>query len=480
MASLTSSGWSAQRYTELVAALQQKLRDNISPSLDVSSTSVAGQINSIFAAAISDLNDLGQAVYDSGNRDKAEGKNLDDLAALISVTRLAASSTNGRIALTGTAGTTVSRGSYFIHKFSGERFLLQNDTVLGIASCTNVRFTVATVLPSTAYTIVVNNTNYTYNTSGSPSIATIIQGLESILALSSDTSFSVANDSNMALVLTATNPINPIQVNATSYLSVANVTSLGTVVAENVGPVSGVADTINIIASPALGLTSATNPVDLSVGRNVETDEELRIRMTQSVQIAGKATVPAIEAALRNLSGVTLARVVENTTMYSDASGRPAKSFEAVVVGGNDQDIGDTLWDVKPAGIETFGNTLVVVVDANSNEQGVKFSRPVNQYIHVQVTYSLYDEESFPSTGEATIKQAIVDYGSSLGVGVDAIAKRFYGKVYTSVSGIEDLNISFGVTEEPGDVPSGYTSVIEIGEVQIANFDLSRINVTLI
>ena len=477
---LTSSGWVAERFQEIVKELSDALRNNIDQSLDTSSTSVAGQINSIFAAEIASLEDLGQAIYDSGNKDKAEGKNLDDLAALIGVTRISASPTNGRIALTGATATVVPRNSIFTHKFSGERFLLQNDTTLSSASCTNVQYTVASVLASTAYTIVINNTNYTYTSSGSPSVASIIQGLESVIALSSDPSFTVINGSNTKLILQATNPVNPIIVTATSYLSVASVTSLGTVIAENDGPVSAVADTVNIISTPALGLVSATNPVDLSVGRNNESDEELRERMSISVQVAGKATVPAIEAALRNLSGVSLARVIENTSIYSDPAGRPGKSFEAVVVGGNDQDIGDTLWDVKPAGIETFGNVTIVVVDANNNEQAVKFSRPVNQYIHVQVTYSLYDEESFPSTGEATIKQAIADYGSTLGVGVDAIAKRFYGKVYSSVSGIKDLNISFGVTEAADKTPSSYEAVIPIGNVQIADFDIVRVSVTLI
>lgn len=477
---LTSSGYSAKRFPEIVAGLQQTLRDTISPSLDLSSTSVAGQQLSILAAEIASMYDLAQAVNDNFNRDRAEGVNLDNLAALISVTRLSASPTNGRIALTGAVGTTVPRNSIFAHKFTDDRFLLQNDTTLALASCTNVEFIIATVLPSTAYTIVVNNTNYTYTTSGSPTVAAIVQGLESVLALSSDTSFSVANDSDVALIITATNPINPIAVQATSYLSVDSITSLGTIIAEEVGPISAVANTVTTIATPVLGLSSATNPVDLSEGRNNETDEELRIRMSQSVQIAGKATVPAIEAALRNLSGVSLARLIENTSIYSDVDGRPAKSFEAVVLGGNDQDIGNTIWDTKPAGIETHGNTTVVVVDANNNEQSVKFSRPVNQYIHVQVTYSLYDEESFPSTGETAIKDAIVSYGNALGVGVDVIAKRFYGHVYSSVSGIEDLNISVGVTEAADETPSSYEAVISIGNVQIADFDVARVSVTLI
>lgn len=478
---LTSSGYSALRFPTIVEDIQQSLRDNVNPNLDLSSTSVIGEINSIQAAAIALLYAQLQAVYDAGNRDKAEGKNLDDLAALIGVSRIQASPSTGRVVIGGSVGITVPRNTVFGDANSDNDYYLISDRQLLPSACVYCEVFISEVLPSTAYAINVNGTTYTYTSTSSPSVASIIQGLEGVLTASSDTTFAVTNKANTSLEIYSSDyNTYTLQVLPSTLIAFDTVKVVGEIVSQELGVASVPTGSIREIRTPVLGLRSVTNPSATQAGRGVETDEQLRIRMSESVQIAGKATAPAIEAALKNIEGVTLAKVFENISIYSDVSGRPAKSFEAVVLGGTESDVANTIWDTKPAGIETYGNTTSIVTDAGGNPQAVKFSRPVNQYIHAIVTYTLYDEESFPADGESTIKQAIATYGNSLGVGVDVIAKRFYGGVYSSVAGIEDLNITFGLTEEPDQTPSSYTTIIPIGEVQVSNFATDRISVNVI
>lgn len=477
---LTSSGLVTQRYSEIVADLQTKLRNNISSTLDVSSTSYIGQVNSIFAAALADLNDLAASVHSAFNRDEAEGKNLDDLVHLIGISRISSSPSNGYIWLTGTAGTTVPRNTQFAHSTTGDLYNLVEAKLLSPSSCYSVEYIVAQVKNSTTYTINVEGTSYSYTTSASATVSEIITGLYDVFAAATLDGFTVENDSNTALIITSTASTSELAITATTYLSVDNVTCVGSIEADEDGALEAALGSITIISTPVSGLTSATNPADLTEGRATETDEELRLRAAQSVQIAGKATVPAITSAIANVSGVSLVSVIENTTMYSDADGRPAKSYECVVVGGADADIGETVWDTKPAGIQTYGNTVVVVTDDNDNEHGVYFSRPVDQYIHVTIEYSLYDEEAFPSGGEDTMKSLITTAGNSLSVGEDVIAKRLLGPLYSGISGVGNTTITVGVTEAADELPSIYEDVVEIGAVQIANFSTDRVYLTLV
>lgn len=479
--SLTSSGWVARRFPQIFSELQTQLRNNIDPNLDVSASSVAGQLTAIFGAAIASLEDLAQAVYDSGNKDKAEGKNLDDLAALIGISRIGASQATGAVTLTGSVGITVPRNTIFSDANTKDRYLLLVDVDLIPSDCVFTDLTPTKVLPSTAYALNVNGITYTYTSSSSPSVASIIQGIEGVLAASADTSFVVRNRDNVAIEIESSDYSQyPLQVLPSTLFGFISVKAVGEIASVEEGLPSVQTGAIRIIDTPVLGLTAAYNNNPTQPGRVSETDEELRERMGQSVQIAGKATVPAIEAALKNISGVSFAKVFENISIFSDVSGRPPKSFEAVVQGGLDSAIGNTIFDTKPAGIESYGNTAVIVEDLSGNMQAVKFSRPVVQYIHMQVTYSLYDEEVFPSTGVEAIKNAIVNKGTTLGVGEDVIGKRFYGDIYSAVAGIEDLNILVGVTSSPDDLPSSYAAVAPIGETQISDFATTRISVNVL
>ena len=479
--SLTSSGWVARRFPQIFSELQTQLRNNIDPNLDVSVSSVAGQLTAIFGAAIASLEDLAQAVYDSGNKDKAEGKNLDDLAALIGVSRIGASQATGAVTLTGSVGITVPQNTIFSDANTKDRYLLLVDVDLIPSDCVFTDLTPTKVLPSTAYALNVNGITYTYTSSSSPSVASIVQGIEGVLATSTDPSFVVRNRDNVALEIESSDYSQyPLQVLPSTLFGFISVKAVGEIVSVEEGLPSVQTGAIRIIDTPVLGLTAVYNNAPTQPGRVVETDEELRERMGQSVQIAGKATVPAIEAALKNVSGVSFAKVFENISIFSDVSGRPPKSFEAVVQGGLDSAIGNTIFDTKPAGIESYGNTTVIVEDLSGNMQAVKFSRPVVQYIHMRVTYSLYDEEVFPSTGVEAIKNAIVNKGATLGVGEDVIGKRFYGDIYSAVAGIEDLNILVGVTSDPNDLPSSYAAVVPIGETQISDFATTRISVNVL
>lgn len=159
--------------------------------------------------------------------------------------------------------------------------------------------------------------------------------------------------------------------------------------------------------------------------------------------------------------------------------GRPPKSFEAVVEGGTDQAVAEKIWETKPAGIETFGNTSFPVVDSQGDTQIIFFSRPTPIYIWVQVALTLYTEETFPTDGVELVATDINAYGNSLGVGIDVLFQRVLAQIF-NVSGIASGSMTLAATNLPTDSPSFGTADIIIQENEISIFDLERINVTVV
>ena len=229
-----------------------------------------------------------------------------------------------------------------------------------------------------------------------------------------------------------------------------------------------------------LGTFAVTNPSDFIRGRFEETDEELRLRMSEQESSTGTATIPAIQASLSEVDGVTRALVLENPTFVVDAAGRPPKSFEALVRGGDDDEVAQVVWDTKPAGIETFGTITKIVTDINGTDQVVKFSRPVQKYAWVNVTYSLYTEEVFPVDGEVAMAQSVVQYGDSIEEGIDIIPQRFNGVVFDSTDGVLSVEVEIGITLDDISPPASYTTLpIPISEFESVDFDLSRVVVSI-
>lgn len=163
---------------------------------------------------------------------------------------------------------------------------------------------------------------------------------------------------------------------------------------------------------------------------------------------------------------------------YIIAGGRPPKSFEAVVQGGTDAAVALKIWQSKPAGIQTFGNTSVVITDSQGNPQTINFTRAIPVYIWVTVALTLNPQETFPPNGQQLVSNAILAYGNSLGIGVDVFIQRVQAAIF-SVPGIASAVVQLARTFNPTDTPSYGTTDIVIGDTEISSWDLGRITVSI-
>lgn len=171
---------------------------------------------------------------------------------------------------------------------------------------------------------------------------------------------------------------------------------------------------------------------------------------------------------------VTNARVFENDSDTVDGFGRPAHSIECVVVGGDDQEIRDTILASKAAGVRAYGLVTGTALDSDQFSHQIDFSRPDEIEIYVLVDNLEVDSLTFPVDGEEAIMQAIVDYASeNFKIGDDVIYNKIHCAI-AEIAGVLDYDL-FIKTSEPVDAVDNIT----IADDEISSFDTSRITINL-
>ncbi len=193
--------------------------------------------------------------------------------------------------------------------------------------------------------------------------------------------------------------------------------------------------TITVIVTPVAGWDSVTNPASATPGAEIDTDAQLRIRRENELSRAGSATVDAIRTDVLDVEDVTSVTVFHNPTSFVDANGLPPKTVEVLVIGGADQDIRDAILATVAAGIDTFGTTVGTATDSQGGVHTVRFSRPVEIDILVEIDLSI-DAQAYPSGGDALVQAAIESYTNGLPVGNDVFLAQVSAAGIDAAAGI--------------------------------------------
>ena len=226
-----------------------------------------------------------------------------------------------------------------------------------------------------------------------------------------------------------------------------------TFTAINHGPLEVAAGSVNRIVTTIAGWDSITNPTAGVIGRDEETDAELRNRMIESYAVNATGYVEAIEANLAALEGVLDVRVLENPTNAEitqyGVSIEP-HSILIAIVGGEDSDIARTIYQRKDAGCGTTGDYEVQFIDETyyNATYNYKIVRPQNQSLKISVTFF---GTSMNETEKNNVIQAIIQ--DALGQGVNdrislastVYASRFYQAIQSQTSApIAQIQVGLG------------------------------------
>ncbi len=210
---------------------------------------------------------------------------------------------------------------------------------------------------------------------------------------------------------------------------------------------ANVGEVVEII-NPTFGIDKVINLVPIEGGLDIETDQEFRERYKKSYSRGGGSTLPALTAAILDIDDVVDAEIRENTTMET-IDGIPPKSVACYVFGGTDDEIADTIYKNKPAGIQAYGEIVKNIEDTKGNRHRIGFTRARTDEIYLKV--SLKKGEDYK--GDEAVKRAIINYiggtdddgiaYNGLKLGKDVILSKVIGSMMC-LGGVDDVIVKMG------------------------------------
>lgn len=467
--SLTATGFERPRLPELKTQLDADLTAAFGP-INTGPDSVLGQLNGIHAAALDDLYEMAEDVYNSMYPATAEGVSLDRAVALLGLTRIPAAPVIVTASVFGTQGTIVPAGA-LVH--ADVQYVNTSRVTITRFRAIDALLSVPAVFNGTPYNVVLDGVAYSHTSSGSATEASILAGLQA--AIGSSYATAIVDGS---LRISAADGETPFAIGNTDNLSLDRVGSPAVFVSVNAGKRELPVGALQYIDTPIFGWEGVSNLIPGVGSRDIESDAELRLRQTTAARATGSATPRAIRARLlAEVPGVVTVSVYENRTQNT-VGGMPPHSFEAIVQGGLDQLVANNIWENKPAGIETHGNVTMNVQDDNGEAQVVKFSRAVSQFLWVRVTVNSYNPDvPLPTDTVAAVRAAVLSTAASLNVGEDVITQRFIGPIYTSAAGLGSVTVETALTSAPDGVPVYSTTNKTITRSEVAVSDVTRVTV---
>jgi len=488
---IEDNGFEIKRYNTIQKEMNEEFSTNAEKTIDTSSDSIAGIMNSIPSRQLALLWELGESINDSTDITKAEGSALDNLALQVGLIREPDKQSYGVAWFTGKDGTTIST-SAVVTTARGDEFTPTSEVVITPTSCLKCTLKLNTFLPSTEYQVVVEGTQYSYTGVIGETEQDIVDELALELANGSSVFTTTVEGTSIILEIEeeARDAGNTMEVFATTYISFSEITSIGIVESTEYGFIEGAAHSLNLISTTVNGWDSVDNPSDMTLGRFQQNDDELRTSILNNYNIKDSVTHQGVKDAVSAVAGVTSASVYDNENFYNvnfnsvDVAG---KSYMVTVDGGVDEDIAKVIWDTKPLGIKTSGSEEHSLIDDDGQEQKVWFSRSSKQFFYMKISITKYLEEEYPLGGDNRVKEACLLFGDALSIGEDVIPQRFEGNVFENVSGIDVLSIEVAyssnssLTVNDTSLEPLYTSSrVAMDATQSPLFATNRMEVTIV
>ena len=244
------------------------------------------------------------------------------------------------------------------------------------------------------------------------------------------------------------------------------------------GPVAASANEINIINTPTYGWLTVTNPEAAVPGAKTETDAALRVRQAASVAGPSQTMLAGTYAAIAAITEVQRLAVYENDTNSAEVSadnpyGLPAHSVTCVVEGGDTEAIADAILRHKGIGCYTNGDVVTSLTDSGGFTQNVRFYRPTNVPIYVNVVLTPYT--GYVSTMADKVKAALFEYLTGFDIAADVSVSLLFGVAIAVNEDVKHPNFgvaSIEIGKDPAamasmDIPIDYNEVVSISEADI-------------
>lgn len=153
--------------------------------------------------------------------------------------------------------------------------------------------------------------------------------------------------------------------------------------AQNQGAVIPTIGTITNMVTIVDGVISVNNNQGYtSIGSNMESDLDFRLRRERSTAIASEGSADAIMSNILALKGVIQCKVWDNDTNSTDATLTPAHTLWVIVDGENDE-VANIIYANK-GGAGTRGSVIVPIQTSSGQTININFDRPITSALYIK------------------------------------------------------------------------------------------------
>lgn len=201
--------------------------------------------------------------------------------------------------------------------------------------------------------------------------------------------------------------------------------------AQDLGAVTALTNSISIMQTVIQNVVSVNNPApNYITGGTGETPAEFHQRRSQSMTAPSQGFDDALQGQLLALDEVTQAYVYSNRSNVTDQYGTPAHTLWTIVVGGNREEIAQTIYHNVPPGIPMRGEQSVTFVRPNGVPDLVNYD--IGQPVSLYVRASIINFSKYP-LDESYIKQQLAQqtfnlYEKALNSSIIAVLKTIIGE----------------------------------------------------
>ena len=231
------------------------------------------------------------------------------------------------------------------------------------------------------------------------------------------------------------------------------------------------------------GIREVKNDIAPVPGRFEADDIEARQTFVKRCATRSKNMVESITAEIYNsVANVLSVAGYENDTETTDMEGRPPKSVEIIVDGGDDGEIANTIYQKKTNGVRAYGNIIMDVSDMFGNIHKIGFSRPDYLYVWLRVVITGKDGKAMAPNFIQLTQDSILEDGKNLQVGDSVYLQTFLANIYSKVVSVSMVDIMAFAASTEKYIPAGEEYTLRnvlVSHRQKAVLDASRIEVVL-
>lgn len=479
---VTHDGFVRKRLDEIKDSVYGKLKEGWGYDITINPQSFLNVLVTGFSDEVAKLWEVAEDTYYAMYTMSAEGANLDNAMQFGGITREHDERTTYMLACTAADDTTVPYGVLAKSVTNPEKmFRCTNTQVIGREAFRKIVVRPYMDSGIDVFYVTINRNSYQYARKPEEDSLAVLHALAGMI----DEKGIEARVDEDAVTLV----IEDVFKQTSNTLAVSNnflvesVTSNLLFESIDYGPVFIADGLIKEMVTLDTGIWEITNDIAPVLGRFEADDVEARQNFVKRCATRSKNMLESITAEIYNsVDHVLSVAGYENDTEYTDPEGRPPKSVEFIVDGGDAAEIASIIYQKKTNGIRAYGNVRMDIPDVFGNLHNIGFNRPDYLYVWLKVVITGQDGKSMAPNYIQLTQDSILEDAKVLQVGDSVYLQKFLANIYKNVTSVSMVDIQAFATYSEKYIPEEDVfspDNVRVSHREKAVIDVSRIEVVL-